>query len=498
MQKKTGHTKRRLLSRHSWPGIFMLIAIIGITGFQLYWLQQTYQREKKSLDIKTDFTFREIMLQLQAAKFKLDNAGWTGKDSTGRNIKIVVASNKKDTNLKFPPGRDVISSINVIRTKLKDSTKTGRMIISMSSDVSSVDGEHLPLDFKVQKPVPGEHIIRMLYGVDSLQDSLRITEIDSAFSKALQKEKINIPFRIIKKDSIPVSDEMAFHQVTVGLAHPVTYRLSTGNAFPYLIRRIALPVLFSILLLGITILSFVLLYRNLLKQRRLAELKNEFISNITHELKTPIATVGVAIEALQNFNVTDNPQRTQEYLSISKNELQRLSLLVDKVLKLSMFEKKEMDMKPEPVNLSVIAGEVLASMRLQLEKYHATISKTEEGNTTVEGDRLHLQSVIFNLVDNALKYGGENPAINIDIKDNSSTVTLTISDNGMGIPPEYRSKVFEKFFRVPHGDTHNAKGYGLGLSYVAQVVKKHNGTIELESQPGKGTTFIITLPKASI
>jgi two-component system phosphate regulon sensor histidine kinase PhoR len=242
----------------------------------------------------------------------------------------------------------------------------------------------------------------------------------------------------------------------------------------------------------------VLLYRNLLKQRRLAELKNEFISNITHELKTPIATVGVAIEALQNFNVTDNPQRTQEYLSISKNELQRLSLLVDKVLKLSMFEKKEMDMKPEPVNLSVIAGEVLASMRLQLEKYHATISKTEEGNTTVEGDRLHLQSVIFNLVDNALKYGGENPAINIDIKDNSSTVTLTISDNGMGIPPEYRSKVFEKFFRVPHGDTHNAKGYGLGLSYVAQVVKKHNGTIELESQPGKGTTFIITLPKASI
>ena len=128
------------------------------------------------------------------------------------------------------------------------------------------------------------------------------------------------------------------------------------------------PILFSILLLGITLLSFVLLYRNLLKQRKLAALKNEFISNITHELKTPIATVGVAIEALKNFNAMDNPERTREYLDISTNELQRLSLLVDKVLKLSMFEKKEMELKYEVVNLQSIAQEVITSFKLQLEK----------------------------------------------------------------------------------------------------------------------------------
>ncbi|MBK7561482.1 MAG: hypothetical protein IPI68_08145 [Chitinophagaceae bacterium] len=126
----------------------------------------------------------------------------------------------------------------------------------------------------------------------------------------------------------------------MGFTNPITYRLELGNTFPYLIRRISLPILFSVILLGITILSFVLLYRNLLQQQKLALLKNEFISNITHELKTPIATVGVAIEALKNFKALDDPAKTKEYLDISQNELQRLSLLVDKVLKLSMFEKK--------------------------------------------------------------------------------------------------------------------------------------------------------------
>ncbi|MBK6936192.1 MAG: HAMP domain-containing histidine kinase [Chitinophagaceae bacterium] len=500
MQRTANHTdhRRRANFRHSWLIVLIATAILGIAGFQLYWLQQNYQREKKSLDMKTDFTFRETILQLQAVKLKLNNPQWTGKDSSGRKIKIVVANGGEEKRIRMIPGRDVISSINVIKNKIKDSVKTGRMIISMQSNSVTANGDSLKFDSEVHGPMPGEHIIRMLYGVDSLQDSLRVAEIDSAFSKALQKEKINIPFTIDKNDSTSAADaaeEAVFHEVTTGLVHPVTYRLNTGNTVPYLIKRITQPILFSVFLLGITILSFVLLYRNLQKQRRLAELKNEFISNITHELKTPIATVGVAIEALKNFSVMDNPQRTQEYLDISQNELQRLSLLVDKVLKLSMFEKKDMDMKMEQVDLSAVTDEVLASIRLQLEKYHAVVNRSQQGGTMINGDRLHLQSVIFNLLDNALKYGSERPVIDIRLAGNDNNVKFTISDNGMGIAPEYQHKIFEKFFRVPHGDTHNAKGYGLGLSYVAQVVEKHKGTIELDSKPGRGATFIITFPK---
>jgi two-component system phosphate regulon sensor histidine kinase PhoR len=233
----------------------------------------------------------------------------------------------------------------------------------------------------------------------------------------------------------------------------------------------------------------------MIKQQRLAALKNEFISNITHELKTPIATVGVAIEALKSFNAIHDPQRTKEYLDISQNELQRLNLLVDKVLKLSMFEKKEIELKYETVNLKELLEEVLASLRLQIEKYRAEVSVNCEGDCMLRADRLHLMSVIFNLLDNALKYSKENPVIKVDLEEKENDIQMKVADNGIGIAPEYRTKIFDKFFRVPHGDTHNAKGYGLGLSYVAHVVKKHKGVIDVESKEGEGTTFTISLPK---
>ena len=269
------------------------------------------------------------------------------------------------------------------------------------------------------------------------------------------------------------------NKVTIGFAHPVTYEMNISNSFSYLAKKLTMPILFSIFLVGVTILSFVLLYRNLMRQRRLTEIKNEFISNITHELKTPIATVGVAIEALRNFNAINDPQRTKEYLDISQNELQRLSLLVDKVLKLSMFEKKEIELRVEPINLKEVVEEVVSSMRLQIEKNNATVSVTQQGGANLQGDKLHLLSVVYNLLDNALKYGNRNTAIKIELKEKENNVELTMADNGIGISPEYKDKVFEKFFRVPAGDTHNSKGYGLGLSYVAHVVRKHNGKIKL-------------------
>ncbi len=212
-------------------------------------------------------------------------------------------------------------------------------------------------------------------------------------------------------------------------------------------------------------------------------------------MKTPIATVAVAVEALKNFNAIQDAQRTKEYLDISSNELQRLSLLVDKVLKLSMFEKKEIDLKYEEVNLKEIVDEVVASMRLQIEKYKAKVSLTQEGDSNLKADRLHLLSVVFNLLDNALKYSKDEPAIQIGLKENDNTVQLRITDNGIGIAPEYKNKIFEKFFRVPTGNTHDAKGYGLGLSYVSHVVKKHKGEISVDSELGKGTTITIILPK---
>lgn len=485
------------------PGpILMVISILGIAAFQFYWLKKSYEREEKTLAIKSEATFRQTIQQLQVAKLKLSSitpgslhkkngTHFEGGDSNGNRVSV-----------SFSPKDEIVSTINVIRSKLDDSLKNNPgvkagMIISL--DKTSLKYTHDSLDFDKTVSIRGQdRIIQLLYGVDSLQDSLRIKEIDTAFSIALKQQKLNIPFSVQKLDKKDKSADREFNEVTVGFVNPVTYKLQLGNTFPYLLKQIAQPIFFSILLLGITILSFVLLYKNLLRQRRLAEAKNEFISNITHELKTPIATVGVAIEALKNFNAIDNPERTKEYLDISSNELQRLSLLVDKVLKLSMFEKKEMELKYETVNLKQLVDEVVSSLKLQLEKYNAKVVVTQEGDSVIQGDRLHLLSVVFNLIDNALKYSKDEPSVRIEVKDDEGAVILTVADNGIGIAPEYQDKIFEKFFRIPHGNVHNAKGYGLGLSYAAQVIQKHNGTIEVESKAGAGTKFTITFPKTMV
>ncbi len=489
------------MSKFRWLAILMGVAITIITGFQVYWLLLNYQREKSSLAIKTEMAFKESIMSLQVAKLKFDVVNW---NDSNRNKDVRIIVNDGDTKIRFKknPKTEIVSTINIIGDKLKDSlrkTPKRRMVISMNKRAKDHNNDTSIIEQEIVGNEPGNenHFFNLLYGVDSLQDSIRVTEIDSVLAKALKKEKINVPFSVVKLDSTVATGPEKFNEVTLGIVHPETYQLQLGNTFPYLMRQITLPIMFSVLLLGITLLSFVLLYKNLLKQRRLAALKNEFISNITHELKTPIATVGVAIEALKNFNAIDNPERTREYLDISTNELQRLSLLVDKVLKLSMFEKKEMELKFESLDLKTIVEEVINSLKLQLEKRNAQVHLNTSGNITVPGDRLHLLSVIFNLIDNALKYCRAEPDIAISINETENAVELIVKDNGIGIAPEYREKVFDKFFRIPHGDTHDAKGYGLGLSYVAQVVRQHNGFITVNSQPGDGTKFTITLPKSS-
>ena len=246
----------------------------------------------------------------------------------------------------------------------------------------------------------------------------------------------------------------------------------------------------------LTAVSFWFIYRSLQKQQRLTELKNDLIRNITHELKTPVTTVGVAIEALSNFNALQDPNRTKEYLSISKNELNRLSILIDKVLKMAIFEQKGLVLKVEELNLKALVEEILSSMRLQFEKQQATVDYSISGEDFhLEGDRIHLTSVIYNLIDNALKYTKGKPQIVVELHNSSDALRLVVADNGIGIAPEHQEKIFEKFFRVPSGDMHDTKGYGLGLSYVANVIKQHHGTVQLESKPGQGSRFSIRIPR---
>jgi two-component system, OmpR family, phosphate regulon sensor histidine kinase PhoR len=456
--------------------LLMVLSIVAIAAYQFYWLNEAYVREERTLEMRTNFTFREAVRSVQISKLKLDRFG----DST-KNLSPTSPQRKDGEERAITPQQKIEGMVDVVMNKVRDSSS------------KTVNYDSLFKNFPGRRD-RRDRMLQFLFDIDSLQDSIRIVELDSAYKKHLDDQNLDVAFSIDKIET-KETKQPVFNEVTLGFRNPVTYRLVIHNKSAFIFKRIAIPILFSVFLVAFTALSFTLLYRNLLRQNRLANIKNEFISNITHELKTPIATVSVAIEALRNFNANLDTERTKEYLDISSNELQRLTLLVDKVLKLSMFEKKEIDLQYEVLDMNELVAEVTSSLRLQFEKHHAEVNICSEGDTTLEGDRLHLVSVIFNLLDNALKYSSDTPKIDVKISADENKVDLVIKDSGIGIPEEYKVRIFEKFFRVPTGNLHNAKGYGLGLSYVAHVVNKHKGTITVESAPNAGSKFIITLPK---
>ncbi|MDP3393423.1 cell wall metabolism sensor histidine kinase WalK [Sediminibacterium sp.] len=378
-------------------------------------------------------------------------------------------------------------SINLTKKPSKEDKKP--QLIRISKSVSDI--------------TTNRSIISLFSRSIAVSDSLSIKDLDSAYAANLNKSGIDLTFTIKTGlfDSLHLKDTVPsiFYKTsiaTVGFTQPKWFQAKFNNPTPFLLLQILPQAFLSLLLIAFISIAFIFLYRNLLAQQKLAIFKNEFISNITHELKTPIATVNVAIEALRNFNALQNPDRTKEYLEISSAEIQRLSLLVDKVLKLSMFESDKIVLNKEWFNLKQLLEDILDSIKIQFDQKNALIEfNSSLREVFINADKLHISSVIYNLLDNALKYSGKNTVVKIHLTMLSDNfVELRINDNGIGIAKQFQDKIFDKFFRVPTGDVHNIKGYGLGLSYVNHIIRQHNGSISVQSELGKGSEFVVQLP----
>ncbi len=265
----------------------------------------------------------------------------------------------------------------------------------------------------------------------------------------------------------------------------------------YLVRQNMSQIIMSILLFALLAGAFYLIYHSWNEQLRLNQIKTEFVSNMTHELKTPISTVAVAIEALTDFDAIKNPEKTKEYLSISKHELNRLTLLVDKVLKMSRFDSDKPVLKRQSLNLQALIDEILRSMVLHFEKNNVQVNYEVIGQGhSISGDQIHITNVIYNLLDNAIKYSPKQRSIDIKLDKTNTDIILSVKDQGIGIPAKHIPAIFDRFYRVPTNDKHDVKGYGLGLSYVNEIITQHQGTITVNSKVGEGTTILISLPKS--
>ena len=263
------------------------------------------------------------------------------------------------------------------------------------------------------------------------------------------------------------------------------------------IKRIIPQILISLLVLLSILMTYLLFLRQLKKERKLSQMRNDLMSNMSHELKTPVSTISVALEALRSFNASDNRERSAEYIDISMHETKRLGLLVDKALNISLFEQGKFIADKQTIDLHSEIQSIVKTLKVQLDVSKVQLNYNIIGTQfLVNVDKTHIINVIHNLIENAIKYTKKPPIINIELQERDENITMSISDNGIGIPSEYQGKIYDKFFRVPQGNAHNVKGHGLGLSYVKEVISKHNGTIALKSQENIGSTFIISLPKA--
>ena len=254
---------------------------------------------------------------------------------------------------------------------------------------------------------------------------------------------------------------------------------------------------FSSVVLLIVIFFFIYTLFVILKQRRLSEVQQDFINNMTHEFKTPISTIAISSEVLKSPDIAKSPDRLVKYATIIENESNRLKQQVERVLQMARLDEKKIELEKESINIHDLIEESISNCTLSLEEKGGIItSEFKALSHRVAVDKLHMTNVFTNLMDNAIKYNLNRPEIAIRSENISDKIVIHIKDNGIGISPEHHKKIFHRFFRVPTGDIHDVKGFGLGLSYVKLIIESHKGSINLKSEKGQGCIFSITLPVA--
>ncbi|MCF6356852.1 MAG: HAMP domain-containing histidine kinase [Draconibacterium sp.] len=264
----------------------------------------------------------------------------------------------------------------------------------------------------------------------------------------------------------------------------------------YLLKATGLSIIPTIILTALLIGIFIYTIMVIFRQKKLSNIKNDFINNMTHELKTPISTISLASQMLQDKSITNTPAMIQHVSNVINQESKRLGFQVEKVLQMAVFNEGRLKFKFKEFDINKMIKTIIENFELRVKSKNGTLKvDITDSELIVKGDEVHITNVIFNLLDNAVKYSNETPEIEVSAKKIKEYVVISVRDNGIGIPKEHQGQIFDRFFRVPTGNVHNVKGFGLGLSYVKKIVDSHDGKIEVESALNKGTKFSILLPQ---
>lgn len=263
----------------------------------------------------------------------------------------------------------------------------------------------------------------------------------------------------------------------------------------YIIEQMGWMIVASVVFTAIIIWAFALTVRTLFTQKKLSEIKSDFINNMTHELKTPLATISLAVDALTNAKVISNEEKIRYYSAMIKDENKRMNKQVETILQAARIERQEITLNKAVLDAHAIIQKTADNLILQIQEKHGTLNlHLKATRNRIDADEVHFSNIVFNLLDNAIKYSKDPLRIDIETSNSGQMLQIRFRDNGIGMSKETVSHIFEKFYRAHTGNIHNVKGFGLGLSYVKAMVDAHGGKVRVESTPGKGSTFIVMLP----
>lgn len=408
-------------------------------------------------------------------------------DKKADSIKLKNFTSKRVT--------EVYNNANIDKSGMQQKV-TPDIKIKKAGNMDVLDNAQFEIFFRdiaaakpLQERVSKERLAQLLH------DELRQYSVKTPFEFSIYSDGLatkiqseNFNYQKDKTYSIPVftdNEGQTKYQLLVSFPHKERF------LFSELVGITLLSIIFTLVI----IIAYASALNQLIRQRQISEIKTDFINNMTHEFKTPIATINLALDAIKSPKVIDDKEKIQRYLQMIRDENKRMHAQVENVLRISKLEKKELDISKESHQLDEIIEEAIEHVHLIIEDRQGSIeTHFEATRTTVLLNDVHFTNVIVNILDNAIKYSTDAPKIDIYTENVKDYVIVKIKDQGVGMSKAAQKRIFEKFYREHTGDVHNVKGHGLGLAYVKRIVDDHNGQIFVESEKGKGSTFILKLP----
>lgn len=501
----------------------MSVSLIVFVTLQIKWLKEYYGALDQDFSIKVNLALESATKKIEEAeiqKYLNEDFKDFGKtviaNSKQPSLTTIQQTEDKDSRKTITYSKNIIHTEDIPISNQGDSlmrTKlfTDEGIIKLKTDRFTPEILTSELSTSIGT---GEYAMKEFVRLNATNLPIEKRVTPEMITKVLENElktqgvETNFGFGIFDKDKKPTSIFTAYykenkkntnysHALFVDSKNNSLYTLSV--VFPrknFSLFKDNLPMLLGTFLSLLTILGIYIISINyMMRQKKIAEIKTDFINNMSHEFKTPLATISVATDSLANDRIASNPEKVKYYSQLIKQENLRMKKQVENVLNMSKLERNEVKLFLKETNVRELIQKISESFRLIVNERNGVL--IEDFNTTkyhLKIDEFHFSNMLINLLDNANKYSPQSPEIKITTRNEGNWYVIQIADKGMGMETENRTKIFEKFFREETGNIHNVKGQGLGLSYVKRIVELHKGQISVESKKGKGSTFTVKLP----